>query len=161
MMTIKQAQRIVKKFEGRRILVVGDLMLDRYVVGNVNRISPEAPVPVLESMHRHAVPGGAANVAANLAALGCEVTLCGVVGQDARGDELLRLLEVHGIDHVGVLRDGTRPTTHKMRVVAHQQQIVRIDDETTRDVDNAIVRAVLEKVHNADVDGIVFNIDVI
>jgi len=123
--------RAVEAFAGKRVLVVGDLMLDRYWSGDVDRISPEAPVPIVRKVSEFGVPGGAANTACNVAALGARVALFGVTGQDEAGAELRGMLCQQGIDcaHISVV--AGRPTTVKLRIVAHDQQIVRIDDEDT------------------------------
>ncbi|HEY5863278.1 MAG TPA: D-glycero-beta-D-manno-heptose-7-phosphate kinase [Casimicrobiaceae bacterium] len=112
-----------------RVLVVGDVMLDRYWFGDVERISPEAPVPVVRIARSEERPGGAANVARNAAALGARTTLLSVIGDDEPGDALATLL---GLDHVDArfLRDATLKTTVKLRVVGRQQQLLRIDFET-------------------------------
>src|SRR5262245_27727683 len=99
------------RFPGKRILVVGDVMLDEYLTGHVRRISPEAPVPVVELQKRSDVPGGAANTAANVAGLGACVFLAGLVGRDAAGSRLLAALTAHGIRTEGLLADARRPTT--------------------------------------------------
>src|SRR5688572_5749905 len=112
------------------ILVVGDIMCDHYVWGDVERISPEAPVQVLRWEREADRPGGAANAAFNLAALGCRVRLVGVIGNDEPGRWLLRTLKRVGIDTKGVIRSGDRPTTLKTRVMARGQHMLRIDRET-------------------------------
>jgi D-beta-D-heptose 7-phosphate kinase/D-beta-D-heptose 1-phosphate adenosyltransferase len=112
------------------ILVVGDIMCDHYVWGNVERISPEAPVQVLRWEREADKPGGAANAAFNLAALGCRVRLAGVIGNDDAGRWLLRTLKRAGIDTKGVVRSSDRPTTVKTRVMARGQHMLRIDRET-------------------------------
>ena len=119
----------VSRFKGRRIVVWGDLMLDRYLWGRVDRISPEAPVPVVEIERETVSLCGAGNVAANLRALGAEAVRVGAVGADADGDVLVRALEERGVDVGGVMRDPGRPTTVKTRVMAHAQQVVRTDRE--------------------------------
>src|SRR5438093_7513296 len=113
-----------------RLLVVGDVMLDRYWFGEVERISPEAPVPIVKIARNEERAGGAANVARNAAALGAQVTLISVVGDDEQGRSLQRLL---GQDNVGTSfhRDATLPTTVKLRVIGRQQQLLRIDFETS------------------------------
>jgi D-beta-D-heptose 7-phosphate kinase/D-beta-D-heptose 1-phosphate adenosyltransferase len=111
-----------------RVLVVGDLMLDRYILGEVERISPEAPVPILKHAQRYERPGGAANVAMNLAGLGCETFLCGFWGHDHEQTELARLLEAGGVDTAGVVT-STLPTVSKTRFVARTQQLLRLDIE--------------------------------
>lgn len=117
-----------------KVLVVGDLILDEYIWGSVNRISPEAPVPILESRSENLALGGAANVANNLVALGCDVFLAGALGQDEKGDRLLELIQNRSISSEGIFRFVHRPTTSKMRVIAHNQQILRIDKEDDRPI---------------------------
>lgn len=113
-----------------RILIVGDVMLDRYWFGEVSRISPEAPVPVVKVERVEERPGGAANVARNAAALGAQVTLLSVVGEDEAGRSLSRLLDAEGIAS-GLHKDGQLSTTVKLRVIGRQQQLLRIDFETS------------------------------
>ncbi len=112
-----------------KILVVGDIMLDRYIVGEVERISPEAPVPVLRHAERYERPGGAANVAMNLAGLGCQTILAGFWGADAEQDELVKLLAPAKVDTVGVV-SSSLPTISKTRIVARTQQLLRLDIES-------------------------------
>ena len=119
----------VLEFGKVRILVAGDLMVDRYYAGSVRRISPEAPVPVVAVAGEEQRLGGAANVAHNLRRLGAAVELCGVVGDDPEGAWLRRGLEGLGVGSAGIIVDGSRPTILKCRVVAHQQQVVRFDRE--------------------------------
>jgi rfaE bifunctional protein kinase chain/domain len=120
---------LVQRLAGARVLAVGDLMLDEYIWGHVSRISPEAPVPVVEVRGRTHVPGGAANVAAGIVALEGRALLAGVVGGDPQAEQLLRALEERGVDCGGVVADPTRSTTTKTRVIAHNQQVVRADSE--------------------------------
>ena len=108
-----------------RILVAGDVMLDTYISGSASRISPEAPVPVISVGQRRYLPGGAANVAANILALGSRVTLAGVTGVDESAVRLRRELERTGINMDALVEDATRPTTTKTRITAAGQQIVR------------------------------------
>jgi rfaE bifunctional protein kinase chain/domain len=117
-------------FEGARVLVVGDVMLDRYWFGDVERISPEAPVPVLKVARVEERPGGAANVARNVAALGAQCTLLSVVGADEAGACLERLMTSQGNVRALLHRDSTISTTIKLRAIARQQQLLRIDFET-------------------------------
>ena len=118
-----------------RVLVVGDVMLDRYVWGHVGRISPEAPVPVVEFERESAMPGGAANVARNVHTLGAATELLGYTGKDEAGDKLRALLREQDIRCTGLLASAARTTSVKTRVIAHQQQIVRVDRETRGPVD--------------------------
>jgi len=123
-------QEIVHQFASKKILVVGDLMLNRDLFGDVDRISPEAPIPIVLEKDRKAVPGGAANAAATIAALGANCELFGIVGTDTSGTELHSILEKNRIICNGILTTN-RPTTEKMRVMGNHQQIVRIDREET------------------------------
>jgi D-beta-D-heptose 7-phosphate kinase/D-beta-D-heptose 1-phosphate adenosyltransferase len=124
-----RARAITGRFVRQKILVVGDLMLDHYIHGHVSRISPEAPVPVLLVHREHSVPGGACNVAANVRALGGASAVAGVVGADASGAALTRLLHKSGIGTEAMLRVTGHPTTVKTRIVAERQQVVRVDWE--------------------------------
>ncbi len=123
--------QILKKISDARVLVVGDVMLDRYWMGRASRLSPEAPVPIVALDHVRNIPGGAANVAANIAALGAKVHLAGVTGADESGRTLRQALKAAGISHEILVICDSRPTTTKTRVLVHNQQIARIDDETT------------------------------
>ncbi|MBM3319145.1 MAG: D-glycero-beta-D-manno-heptose-7-phosphate kinase [Candidatus Eisenbacteria bacterium] len=124
-----RAADLFSRFRSLRVLVAGDLMLDRYVFGEVSRISPEAPVPVVRVVREEERLGGAANVARNLLALGAEPMLCGVIGDDADGEALLDLLGAAGMSTGLVVRAPGRPTTRKVRILANQQQVVRVDHE--------------------------------
>ena|SRR5436309_716564 len=148
---------LVARFSGRRILVLGDLMLDRYLWGRVDRISPEAPVPVVEIERETFTLGGAGNVAANLRSLGAEAILAGVVGSDDEGERLVETLRTRGVDTALVQRDLARPTTVKTRTVAHSQQVVRADRESRADVNGSVLEALLAPVAEriADCDGLV------
>lgn len=129
-----RAAALLDAVRGVRVLVVGDLMLDRYVVGTVERISPEAPVPVVRvQSERHAL-GGAGNVAANVTALGARCVVAGHVGVDPEGDAVLTDLASAGVRADGVVRSGDRPTTLKTRVLAKHQQVVRFDREVDEDL---------------------------
>ena len=120
---------LIDLLEDVRVVVLGDVMLDTYVWGDVSRISPEAPVPVLEVVERTYQPGGAANAAAGIAALGGLVDVGGVVGADTAAEALRGALASHGVSSDGLVSDGERPTTTKTRFIATNQQIVRIDEE--------------------------------
>jgi rfaE bifunctional protein kinase chain/domain len=125
---VHRLQGLVERFRGCRVLVVGDVMLDEYLRGDVSRISPEAPVPVLEVRAHDWRLGGAANAAANIQALGGATTLVGAVGRDEAAGIVGERLAQHGIASAVVV-DGERPTSKKTRIVAQQQQIVRVDHE--------------------------------
>ena len=122
---------IIDNFANVRLLVVGDIMLDRYWWGSVRRISPEAPVPVVELQKSTFAPGGAANVAANVAGLGAKVHLVGCIGKDNDADTLVELLKKANVSADSLVRITTRPTSVKTRVIAHSQQVVRVDQEIT------------------------------
>ena len=132
-MTAQQAEQILARVAGKRILVIGDLMVDEYIWGHVSRVSPEAPVMVVEAESHTFVPGGAANVVHNLRVLGAEVVVAGVVGRDVVGERLLDEMRSLGADTSGVVVAEDRPTTQKTRVIAHSQsgsqQVVRVDRE--------------------------------
>jgi D-beta-D-heptose 7-phosphate kinase/D-beta-D-heptose 1-phosphate adenosyltransferase len=139
-----RATRLLRAMRGCRVLVVGDVMLDEFLWGRVSRISPEAPVPVVEIERRSDHLGGAGNVAANVLSLGGRATLVGVVGDDAAGARVRQALQAAGVDSRLVV-DAGRPTTLKTRIVAQHQQVVRADSEDASDVGgrtgNAIARA--------------------
>ncbi len=122
--------KIIDKFNGKEIIVIGDIMLDHFVKGSVSRISPEAPVPVVNVESEDFVAGGAGNVAVNLAVLGAKPTLVSVVGQDIKGSILTQFLKDKGVNTSYITVDTARPTTQKVRIVAERQQVVRVDRES-------------------------------
>jgi rfaE bifunctional protein kinase chain/domain len=130
-----RVRRILATARKARTLVVGDAMLDHFIWGQVGRISPEAPVPVLEFERESFIPGGAANVARNLTALNLPTELFGVIGRDLAGAQLKRLLRKNKIGCDGLIADPERRTSVKTRIVAHQQQVVRVDRETKAPAD--------------------------
>ena len=142
-MSLPLAQ-ILQQIAGKRVLVVGDVIADEYLVGESSRISSEAPVPVLRYTGEHATLGGAGNTAANVTSLGGAATLVGLVGDDAAGADIARRCAAARIDLVA-LQDG-RPTTRKVRVISQQQQLLRIDYEETADVDAARAQELVEAV---------------
>ena len=117
-----------------RILVIGDLMLDCYYWGDVRRVSPEAPVPVVKVNEKTYQLGGAGNVAANLAGLGCNTTIIGLIGRDGAADRICAMLDAIGVEN-GSLEDAGRPTITKTRIMASKQQVVRLDEEDGRGID--------------------------
>jgi len=123
--------KVLARFSGARILVVGDIMMDRFMWGKVSRISPEAPVPVVLVERETLLLGGASNVVNNIRSLGGQVSLCGVVGDDEMGRRIVRELTRKGVDTRGLMVEEGRQTTTKTRIIAHQQQVVRIDHEMT------------------------------
>lgn len=152
-MSVLPSKESLPNFDKAKVLVVGDVMLDRYWFGEVTRISPEAPVPVLKVERVDERPGGAANVARNIASLGAHCTLLSVVGADEAGDCLERLLTQHGNVTALLYRDNTISTTIKLRAVARQQQLLRIDFETqpSHEVLNAKLADFRKKLADADV----------
>ncbi len=124
-----QLTDIVKRMQEKRILVVGDLMLDKFVRGRVDRISPEAPIPVVKVTEEESYPGGAANVARNISLFGARCGICGILGKDRAGEELCRLLKHDKISTTGLFIEPQFQTILKTRVLARQQQIVRVDYE--------------------------------
>jgi D-beta-D-heptose 7-phosphate kinase/D-beta-D-heptose 1-phosphate adenosyltransferase len=140
---------LLDRMGGVRAAIVGDVMLDRYLLGDVERISPEAPVPVLTVEEERDAPGGAANVAANAAAMGAEVHLVGVVGDDAAGATLRELLEGYETGTDGIVEVAGRPTTTKTRIIARGQQVVRIDREVDNPLADRTRDAVVEAAHRA------------
>lgn len=128
-MSLSNARTIIDRFKGLKTLVVGDLMLDHFIWGTVSRISPEAPVPVVQVSRETEMPGGAGNVAVNMAALGADVFMVGLAGEDPSADRLFSLLERAPIHTESIVRSPERPTTVKTRIIAHHQQVVRVDRE--------------------------------
>ncbi len=140
-----RARDLVGRFDGLRVLVVGDIMLDRFIVGRVTRISPEAPVPVVQFQSEHLRLGGAANVAHNIGALGGRASLVGIVGVDATAGRLREALSAAGIGRDGLVEDPSRPTTEKVRVVTERnQQVARIDYERDTDAAGDVERAIVD-----------------
>src|ERR1044071_2783990 len=129
-LTREGANALTNGFEGKRIVVLGDLMLDEFIWGRVRRISPEAPVPVVE-VERHTLAlGGAGNVVSNLVALGARPAPIGTVGDDLDAERLRTALRALGVVTYGLVADEKRPTTLKTRIIAHNQQVVRADRES-------------------------------
>jgi rfaE bifunctional protein kinase chain/domain len=142
----RKLARIVAALRGRRIAVTGDFMLDRYVWGAARRLSPEAPVPVVDFMNDSQVLGGAGNVAANLAALGATVLPFGVIGEDEPGRLIRECLAVAGMTTKGLLADASRITTVKTRIVARQQQIVRVDHERRAPLGHSLQESLIRRI---------------
>lgn len=153
------AARIVRGFPRRRIVVLGDVMLDRFIRGRVNRISPEAPVPVIRVVEESLVPGGAGNVIHNILALGGRASIVSVVGNDEAGAELLGEFKARGADVEAVLSDPDRPTTQKVRVIAEHQQVVRYDRESVAPPAPAFQAELVSRVRAqlADADALVLS----
>ncbi len=145
------------RFRELRIAVVGDVMLDRYIWGSVNRISPEAPVPVVDVERETEHPGGASNVALNIRSLGAEPLMFGVVGNDAGADGVRRLFEEENISRSHLVTDPSRPTTVKTRIIAHSQHVVRIDYERRQEISREVEDEILARLEAAmkDIHGVI------
>ena len=152
-----QVRDIIPHMQQQRVLVLGDLMLDEFIWGKVHRISPEAPVPVVQVTHESAFPGGAANVARNLADFGAQAFIGGIVGDDENGDKLLNSLIASGISTDAVLRLPDFETIVKTRVIARHQQMVRVDREKKRKISQPEIDRLLSILRDkiGDVDAII------
>ena len=151
--------RLISLLRKKKVVVIGDVMLDVYIKGAVARISPEAPIPVVEiNEDDKKMPGGAANVAANITALGGRATIIGAIGRDSAGKELLKELKKRNVDTSGMLELSDRPTTEKTRVIAQTQQVVRIDREVKSALTDKQQDLVVQKALKAlqDADAVIF-----
>jgi len=159
MKNVRRYLEILEGFSGVPILVVGDLILDHYIWGKVSRISPEAPVVVVNVTTESRRPGGAGNVANNLLALGAKVGICGLVGDDSDGKELVKQLESQGADGSGVIVDRTRRTSVKTRVIAQAQQVVRVDREDIHPLEQAACDSLCKtfRAHLAGTKGVIIS----
>jgi rfaE bifunctional protein kinase chain/domain len=155
-----ELQKIFDDMDGLHVVVAGDVMLDNYWWGNVERISPEAPVPVVSLNQRESRLGGAANVALNCRSLGAKVTLASVVGDDSEGGALIKLASEAGIDTSLVMQSWRRPTTTKTRILSRNQQVLRIDDEVTdelyEDEEHPFIDLVLKFLQRVKPDVLIF-----
>ncbi|MBI1836999.1 MAG: D-glycero-beta-D-manno-heptose-7-phosphate kinase [Flavobacteriia bacterium] len=152
-------KEIVDSFNSKRVLVIGDVMIDAYLRGNVNRVSPEAPVPIVSLEKEEERLGGAANVAINLVAMGASAIVCSVIGNDKSGKKMVELLELNNISAAGVILSNNRETTVKTRVIGNNQHLIRIDSEQTNDLDETEQTALIEKVKElleGNVDAVIF-----
>jgi len=153
-MKLERVEELLRKFQSTRVLVIGDLMLDEYVWGRVSRISPEAPVPVVEVIRESYYPGGAANVARNVREFTPKVFVMGMIGEDAHAHKLRKLLGENGIGLEAVQNDGSFQTIVKTRIIARQQQVVRVDREKpqplTKEAQNRCVDKVRELLPQLD-----------
>jgi len=143
-LTSTRVAGILRAIARARVLVIGDVMLDQFIWGCVSRISPEAPVPVVDFEHESFMPGGAANVARNLTALKASADLLGVIGRDEAGKKLASLLEEQRVHCDGLLQHFDRTTSIKTRIIAHQQQVVRMDRETRAELDEIATQRLME-----------------
>ncbi len=155
--SFSKLKSVISNFTNKKMLVIGDLILDEFVWGKVSRISPEAPVPVVWVDNESFMPGGASNVANNINSLGAKAYLVGVVGNDERAGILKGELEHRGVNIDGIFADPQRPTILKTRVIAHQQQVVRIDREKVEPLKDSTVRKIVGFVESVidEMDGVI------
>ena len=142
-MNKKKLMQIINRLKNTKVMVIGDIMVDKFVWGKVSRISPEAPVPIVEIEKETHTPGGAGNVAVNINALGGNVVLVGAIGNDFVGNKLIEDMKHKGVDTTGVFRDEMRPTILKTRIIAQHQQVVRTDREIKGKIPTTIVNKIL------------------
>ncbi|MBN1272019.1 MAG: D-glycero-beta-D-manno-heptose-7-phosphate kinase [Candidatus Aminicenantes bacterium] len=150
---IHRYREIIKHFKDKKVLVLGDLMLDKYIWGKVSRISPEAPVPVVEVENDTSALGGAGNVGHNVQSLGAVSLLVGVVGMDFQGEWIVE----HTHDSRGIFFDDKRPTTVKTRILAHQQQVVRVDHEKKMPISSQLEDKILRFIQQESCDGLIIS----
>lgn len=156
-LTSARVRGLLRQASRRRILVIGDVMLDQFIWGTVGRISPEAPVPIVDYVSESCMPGGAANVARNLSALGAQTALYSVVGSDPASEILHDLLTHQRVSCRHLLRHPKRQTSIKTRIVAHQQQVVRVDRETKEELESDAIRGLLKAIERdlPDADAVI------
>lgn len=159
-MTKNTIDKIFQAFSSKRVLIIGDVMVDAYLFGTVERISPEAPVPVVSLTYRDNRPGGAANVALNVQSLGAEAILCSVIGDDHKGEDFIQSIEKSGLTTRGIIKSKNRITTTKNRVIGNKTQLLRVDEEITTCLNNedfiSIYDTIEHIVENEVIDAIIF-----
>lgn len=155
MINKEEAQSIFDNFNHQKALIIGDVMIDAYIWGKVERISPEAPVPIVAVTRRENLFGGAANVAINVKSLGATAILCSVIGEDDQGDLFLSLMEKENLSTAGIYRSAKRITTTKYRIIGNNAQMLRVDEEITADIPDEETNALFSKIrHIIDTDEI-------
>ena len=146
-------------FNGKKIMIVGDVMLDIYMKGKVERISPEAPVPIVSVTETFSRLGGAANVAQNIKALGAEPILCSIIGNDEKSNDLLKLMHEQNMNSSGIVKSNERITTRKVRIISNNAQMLRVDTEDTFDLTktehNLLMNEIKNIINNKNIDGII------
>ncbi|MBW1804142.1 MAG: D-glycero-beta-D-manno-heptose-7-phosphate kinase [Deltaproteobacteria bacterium] len=154
---IGDLKRYIDHFSESRVLVIGDIISDRYIWGDVSRISPEAPVPVVEVKQETIMLGGAANVLKNISSLGGKSILCGVIGEDHTGKEIIERLNALNVSKDSIIFEPDRPTSIKTRIIAHNQQVVRFDRESRKEIGTESIRKLLGIVKERldDIDAII------
>ena len=148
-LTRQRARNILNTTAKRTVLVTGDAMLDQFLWGNVSRISPEAPVPVVEFQRESFMPGGAANVARNLTSLNCSAQMHSVVGKDDAAKKLRALLKADNVDCKPLISDASRQTSCKTRIIAQRQQVVRVDRESKTNLEPRLAKRLLKSIDNS------------
>ncbi len=160
MLTTESVSHLFKSFNDKKIIVIGDVMVDSYIWGSVNRISPEAPVPVVEVEKREDRLGGAANVGLNIKALGAEPYLCSIIGNDHKGNDYMHLMAEQQLLPNGIVKSSERRTTTKFRVIGNNTQMLRVDEEVTTPLSDEDLTALLNTIglliKDEDIDAIVF-----
>ncbi len=149
----------IESFKNLNILVIGDVMLDQYIWGKVERISPEAPIPIVSVTRREERLGGAANVAINIRTLGSNPIIASIIGQDIKGKRFKELCQENNIDISGILETNKRPTTTKTRVIGHSQHLLRVDEETDQPIieeETTLTKQILKIIENNKIDAIIF-----
>jgi rfaE bifunctional protein kinase chain/domain len=154
--------KIFDRFKSLNVLIIGDVMIDAYWWGGVNRISPEAPVPVCAVHKKENRLGGAANVALNISAMGANPILCSVVGNDIQGHELCRLMQAQNMDTDGIVFSDLRPTTVKTRIIGNKTQMLRIDEETDANIsaeeENVFFEKIEQIINTKKINAIIFQV---
>lgn len=153
-MTKEKIEQVFEDFKKLKVLVIGDIMIDAYLIGKVDRISPEAPVPIINVSEKDNRLGGAANVGLNLVELGVQTSLIGLVGDDGNGLTFKNLLEKRGIDGSGIVIDSDRPTTIKTRIISNKQQMMRVDQESTKAISADVQKQILASVQSKIDEGL-------
>lgn len=159
-LTPQKLEELFKAFTEKKVMVIGDIMVDSYIWGRVDRISPEAPVPVVSVEKREERLGGAANVALNLQSLGAQTLLCSVIGADRRGQDLMKLMALADLDREGIIESGERKTTVKFRVIGNNAQLLRVDEESTHELSERVFQQLCSKIEQifrrGEVDAVIF-----
>ncbi len=160
MTNMNSIHKLFEAFKGKRMLIIGDVMIDAYLWGKVDRISPEAPVPVVSVSHRENRLGGAANVALNIQNMGAIPLLCSVTGKDEKGRQFIDLLHEHGLASEGMIQCDKRPTTVKFRIIGNKAQMLRVDEETQDPIDPVSLKKLLaviqQTIEQGKADAVIF-----
>ena len=154
-MPLNTSQKVVNQFSDLKVMIVGDVMIDSYLWGRIDRISPEAPVPIVELEKKEKRLGGAANVAKNIVSVGASCVVCSVIGNDVEGDAILKLFEKNQISTGGIIKSSNRITSIKHRIISDSQQIIRIDEEVKSNLidedNNKLLSYIIENLSSCDV----------